>query len=114
MLIENFAKVLSDQTRLRILMLLTAKGDLCVCELTQALGLAQPKISRHLAILRESGLLQDRKSGLWVHYCLHPDLPNWAVDTLARLQSGSAEESLYQSDRQRLASSERQDDTCHP
>ncbi|WP_311196236.1 metalloregulator ArsR/SmtB family transcription factor [Thiothrix winogradskyi] len=114
MLLEDFTKSLSDQTRLRILLLLVDGSERCVCELTQALELAQPKISRHLAVLRESGLLQDRKAGLWVYYRLHPELPTWAVQALACLQTGASHETLYQTDRQHLAVSERQNTSCQP
>lgn len=103
MLLEDFTKALSDQTRLRILLLLAGGNERCVCELTQVLELAQPKISRHLAVLRESGLLQDRKAGLWVYYRLHPDLPPWAVQVLLGLQDGADAEALFQDDKQRLA-----------
>jgi DNA-binding transcriptional ArsR family regulator len=44
----------------------------CACDLCAALDQSQPKISRHLAMLRESGLLLDRKQGKWVHYRLSP------------------------------------------
>ena len=54
---EILLKSLSDQTRLRSLMLLMQEGELCVCELTYALNLIQPKISRHLASLRDIQLL---------------------------------------------------------
>lgn len=112
MLLENFTKALADQTRLRILLLLADGDERCVCELIQALELAQPKISRHLAILRESGLLLDRKSGLWVYYRLHPELPLWALDTLVALQAGSFEETLFQTDRVRLSGAEKQNPVC--
>lgn len=100
--LEVFTKALADQTRLRILNLLVQYPELCVCELTDALGLAQPKISRHLAILRETSLLQDRKLGLWVHYRLHPELKPWAQAILNNLQLASQDELIYQEDKQRL------------
>lgn len=56
-------KNLSDETRLGIVLLLREMGELCVCDLCTALEQSQPKISRHLAMLRESGLLLDRKQG---------------------------------------------------
>lgn len=112
MLLETFTKTLADQTRLRLLLLLVNGRELCVCELTQALELAQPKISRHLAILREASVLQDRKAGLWVYYCLHPELPTWVLRVLAGLQSGSADETIFQLDQQRLSAAERQAASC--
>jgi len=80
--IVDFLKQLSDQTRLRSLLLLHKEGELCVCELTHALGLSQPKISRHLAHLRDSGIVESRREGLWVYYSLHQSLPDWALNIL--------------------------------
>lgn len=62
-------KALSDETRLRIMVLLSEK-ELCVCQIETALGLPQVKVSRHLAVLRYSGLVKDRRDGLWVYYSL--------------------------------------------
>ncbi|MBM7311579.1 metalloregulator ArsR/SmtB family transcription factor, partial [Citrobacter freundii] len=59
-------KNLSDETRLKIVLLLRASGELCVCELCGTLEESQPKISRHLSMLRESGLLIDRREGKWI------------------------------------------------
>ncbi|KWT88549.1 ArsR/SmtB family transcription factor [Candidatus Magnetominusculus xianensis] len=60
---------LSDDTRLRIIKLLDI-GELCVCDITAALELSQPKVSFHLSILKEAGLIVDRKDGKWVYYSL--------------------------------------------
>src|SRR3989304_3575780 len=81
--VENFFPALADPTRLRCLLLLAAEGELCVCELTHALGESQPKISRHLAMLRAAGIVSDRREGLWVHYRLNPELPPWAREVLS-------------------------------
>ena len=75
-------KTLSDETRLGIVLLLREAGELCVCDLCAALEQSQPKISRHLAMLRESGLLLDRKQGKWVHYRLSPHIPSWAAQVI--------------------------------
>lgn len=82
---DAFTRALADSTRLRLLVLLQNRIELCVCDLTEALTLPQPKISRHLSILRAAGLLQDRRSGLWIHYKIHPDTPAWALDALAAI-----------------------------
>lgn len=71
-------KALSDDTRLKIMLLVAAEEELCVCELTEALQQSQPKISRHLKLLRDLPLLADRRQGVWVYYRLHPELPEWA------------------------------------
>ena len=62
----NFFKCLADETRFNIVMLVLGNNEQCVCDLTEKLELSQPKISRHLALLRSSGLLQDRRQGQWV------------------------------------------------
>jgi len=79
----QFYKCLADDTRLQSLLLIQREGELCVCELTEALHLSQPKISRHLAQLRETGLLLDRRQGQWVFYRINPELPEWALAVLA-------------------------------
>jgi ArsR family transcriptional regulator len=79
---EYFFKMLADTTRLRCLMLMQTEGELCVCELSHALNLSQPKISRHLALLRESGMLVARRSGTWMHYGINPDMAAWTLDIL--------------------------------
>lgn len=71
-------KCLSDETRLTIVLLLKEATELCVCELCETLDLSQPKISRHLAMLRESGILLDRRAGKWIHYRLSHNMPMWA------------------------------------
>src|SRR3990172_2162453 len=62
-------KALSDETRLRILKLLE-QGELCVCDIVAALDLVQPKVSFHLSVLKEAGLIKDRRQGRWSHYRL--------------------------------------------
>jgi ArsR family transcriptional regulator len=62
-------KALSDETRLRILKLLD-RDELCVCDIFTALDMSQPKVSFHLNVLKEAGLIRDRKHGRWIHYGL--------------------------------------------
>lgn len=62
-------RALADETRLRILALLR-DGEVCVCHIHGGLKLPQPTISRHLAYLRRSGLVQARRDGVWMHYRL--------------------------------------------
>ncbi|MFH1215494.1 MAG: metalloregulator ArsR/SmtB family transcription factor [Pseudomonadota bacterium] len=62
-------KALSDPGRVKILKVLGVQ-ELCVCELRQLLGLAQPTVSKHLKILEEAGLVDYRKEGLWIVYRL--------------------------------------------
>lgn len=93
-----FLRALSDETRLRILKLLYKQGELCVCELTFAMQLSQPKISRHLAILREQKILKDRREGQWIYYRIHPDMPAWGLRTLDALMEGVADKPPFQAD----------------
>jgi ArsR family transcriptional regulator len=96
---EQFTKSLADLTRLRVLMLLVIHQELCVCDFTAALALPQPKVSRHLAVLRETGMLLDRRAGQWIHYRLHPDLPAWAVDALVDIARGCVGKQPFAGDR---------------
>lgn len=80
----DFFKCLSDQTRLDLLMLVLKKTECCVCEFTEILALSQPKISRHLALLRSHKVLQDRRQGQWVYYRLHDQLPAWCLAVLTQ------------------------------
>lgn len=78
----SFYKSLSDDTRLQASLLIQQHGELCVCELVTALSISQPKVSRHLAQLRDAGLLLATKRGQWVYYSLAPTLPAWCRDVL--------------------------------
>lgn len=66
------------------------EGELCVCELVHALGVIQPKVSRHLAALRDGGVVKDRRSGQWVYYQIDPDLPAWAHQVIEATVSEAA------------------------
>lgn len=63
---------LSDETRLSILERLR-RGECCVCELTDALDAAQSRLSFHLRVLKEAGLVSDRREGRWMYYTLNPE-----------------------------------------
>lgn len=65
--LETFFLALADKTRLRLLNLMR-DGEICVCFFTEVLGESQPKISRHLAYLRNAGLVEARRDGKWMHY----------------------------------------------
>lgn len=67
--LTNLFKALSDETRLRILKLLE-HGELCVCDIVSALDMIQPKVSFHLGVLKEAGLIKDRKDGKWINYSI--------------------------------------------
>jgi ArsR family transcriptional regulator len=94
-------KALSDETRLRILCLLL-EGELCVCDIMAVLQLPQSTVSRHLAYLKNSGWVDDRRCGVWMYYSI---ADNWSelqkglIDTL-RSALPSLEVAAF--DRQRL------------
>ena len=67
-------KSLSDETRLRILLLLFGHEELCICDLMAALDLPQSTVSRHVAYLKNAGWLNDRRGGVWMYYSLRKDL----------------------------------------
>ncbi len=93
-------KALSDETRLRILKLLE-DGELCVCDISEALVMAQPNISFHISMLKDAGLLQDRKDGRWIHYSLNLSdifIRLILLGTFERMNDNSV-----QMDRERLA-----------
>jgi ArsR family transcriptional regulator len=100
---ETFFRALADPTRLRCMLLLVGHDELCVCELTHALGLPQPKISHHLGALRRAGLVTDRKAGLWVYYRLPCGLPAWAQALLSEAEQGLSGEPPFAADREALA-----------
>ena len=79
--VETLFKALADTTRLRILGLLLT-GEVCVCHIHESLRIPQPKASRHLAYLRQAGLVDARREGLWMHYRL-ADLPDPLLQSIA-------------------------------
>lgn len=76
-------KALADPLRLRVIEVLGG-GERCVCDLTTDLGLAQSKLSFHLKVLKEAGLLADRQEGRWIYYRLRPEaieqLRSWLAE----------------------------------
>jgi ArsR family transcriptional regulator, arsenate/arsenite/antimonite-responsive transcriptional repressor len=91
---------LADENRLRLLNLIK-DGEICVCYLQGVLQTNQPRISRHLAYLRKSGLVHARRNGKWMHYRLKPlggKKQKLLLDTLTCL----ADESQIKKDNERL------------
>ncbi len=86
---EKLFRLLADTTRLRSLILLQKEGSLCVCELTHALDVSQPLISRHLGQLRDAGVVVDERRGQWVHYRLADDLPDWVHEVISASARGA-------------------------
>ena len=80
--VQKSLRILSkftDNKQINIIFYLLAVEELCVCDIGAALDAPQPNISRHLGMLRDAGLLRDRKEGKWVHYRLSPQMPAWAA-----------------------------------
>src|SRR4030095_7332106 len=71
---------LSDETRLALLDQLK-RGEQCVCELTEVMKAGQSRLSFHLKVLKDAGLLLDRREGRWMYYSINPD----AIDSLEEL-----------------------------
>lgn len=99
---EELYTLLSDETRLRCLMLLYIRKELCVCDLHGALASSQPKISRHLSLLRQSSIVTDERRGQWVYYRLNPNLPNWISAILSASFENLQRLEPYLSDQKRI------------
>lgn len=111
---DDFYSTLSHPMRLRTVVLLQQEGELCVCELMHALVLAQPVISRHLAQLKEAGLLLSRRQGLWVYYRVSDKLPEWITEVIQTTIMAVSDTSPYQDDREALnIMSDRPNQTCY-
>jgi ArsR family transcriptional regulator len=82
----DLLKALADPTRLTMVASLwKAKEPICICDFTAGLELSQPTISHHMAKLKEIGLVESEKQGIWVYYRLRSDLPPAAKRLLAQL-----------------------------
>lgn len=99
---QEFFTLLSDETRLRCLLLLQKEKELCVCEFSQILESIQPKISRHLSLLRKSGLVSDERRGQWVYYRLSERLQIWMKHVLAATLEDLKNNEPYQSDLKKM------------
>ena len=86
-------KALGDPTRIAIVNRLAGREEVCVCEFAD-LGLSQPTISHHLAVLREAGLVASRRRGTWAYYRLVPE----AVGALAFALGGAPAETAARTD----------------
>jgi len=99
---ERFFRALGDHTRLRLLNLMGSQ-ELCVCYFVEILGQAQPKISRHLAYLRNAGIVAARREGTWMHYRIVPPPHAGAARILRQTLDWFLEDRGMQGDRSRLA-----------
>lgn len=98
--IVSALKALADPTRLRVVALLTqVPNDVCVCELVDALRLPQYQVSRHLSILRVSGLVEGRRAGTWVLYRLRSGLPEAIARVVRSIGDAATDESAVEDER---------------
>jgi len=80
---------LSDETRLDIMEMLKV-GERCVCELQDALDSAQSRLSFHLRVLKDAGLVTDRREGRWSYYRIAPDVVREVHDLAVALRPSKA------------------------
>jgi ArsR family transcriptional regulator, arsenate/arsenite/antimonite-responsive transcriptional repressor len=99
--LERFFLALSDKTRLRILNLI-GEDELCVCFFVEVLDELQPKISRHLGVLRDTGLVSARKDGKWMHYRIETPKHPHVARVLADVRAWLKDDKEMQRDRARL------------
>ncbi len=99
--ISRLFKALGDETRLRIVALLS-HGELCVCHLEAALNLTQPTASRHLALLRSADVVDTRRDGSWVYYRLAEQDDPERRRQLRALVAGFATRTVLRRDVERL------------
>jgi ArsR family transcriptional regulator len=83
-LLADLLKSVADETRLAILTMLH-DGEMCVCEIMEFLSVSQPAVSHHLRILRQAGLINDRRQGKWIFYSLDPEALESAATLLDRM-----------------------------
>jgi len=101
--LAQILKALSDPIRLRIILLLQAEGELCVCDLIAVLKLPQSTVSRHLAYLKRSCWVDSRREGLWMHYTISRESCDTCRDLLQVLRQHAANLPEAESDRTTLA-----------
>ena len=99
--VELLFKALADRTRLRLLNLMGG-DEVCVCFFVEALGISQPKISRHLAYLRRAGVVGARREGKWMHYRVVEPEDEGARRVLRETRAWLAEDRELRRDRERL------------
>jgi ArsR family transcriptional regulator len=99
--LERFFQALGDNTRLRLLNLM-GDQEICVCYFVEILDRPQPKISRHLAYLRNAGIVAARRDGKWMHYRIVMPPNEGAVKVLRQILQWLSEEKAMQADRTKL------------
>jgi ArsR family transcriptional regulator len=97
----TFFRALADRTRLRLLNLIAGR-EVCVCYFVDILRTGQPKISRHLAYLRDAGVVKARRDGRWMHYSLAVPENAAAQQILAQVLESLKTDPAMNSERTRL------------
>lgn len=100
--LETFFTALADKTRLRLLNLMR-DGEICVCFFTEVLNESQPKVSRHLAYLRNAGIVEARRDGKWMHYRIAEPESEHAEQVLKNTLEWLASQNEMQKDYEKLA-----------
>ncbi|MGA2653473.1 MAG: metalloregulator ArsR/SmtB family transcription factor [Terracidiphilus sp.] len=100
--LPRFFQALGDTTRLRLLNLMGEQQEVCVCYFVEILGAPQPKISRHLAYLRNAGIVSSRREGKWVHYRIVMPTHIGASQMLRQTLDSLKDDKTMQADRERL------------
>jgi len=100
--LPRFFQALGDTTRLRLLNLI-GEQEVCVCYFVEILGAPQPKISRHLAYLRNAGIVSARREGKWMHYRIMMPPHVGASQVLRQTLDSLKDDKTMQADRARLA-----------
>jgi len=99
----NITKALADESRVRILLALNSRGELCVCQLIDMLQLAPSTVSKHLFILRNARLVRGRKEGRWMYYQLNTErAPSEVIGALEWVIRSLAEDPMVRMDVGRL------------
>ena len=99
----NITKALADEKRIRILLALNGREELCVCQLIEMLQLAPSTVSKHLFILRNARLVMGRKEGRWMYYRLNTvEATSTVKDALAWVTRSVADDPLIKADLTKL------------
>jgi len=105
--LTKIIKALADENRIRIVALLNAKKDLCVCEITEIIGLSQPTISSHLKKLEDAEIINYSKDGSWVNYSLDENMEEKIKQVLNLVCQIIANDKKIKSDVQTLSKVDR-------
>lgn len=105
--------MLSEPLRLRALTLIAAEGELCVCELMHALNTPQPKVSRHMASMRDAGIMDSRRQAQWVFYTLNSSLSSWQKQIIDAAIAGVKTDDIARKDKRRLSEMKNRPERCN-